>query len=211
MGLRIERSKKGYREDRTAYDYRMYANHQIATPTENWLLANATRYFAFVILAKEGERKAFAWFNFSTLCHCTNVFAFFWSCDVLFFVCLLSICRGFFCSPLLTTIFDFTSTTSNLALLPSLPPPLPLSPSLSILTCSLLFFPAHCCAIYKECVVACSRAILFHFCFAIWVSSLLFTLMSSFCSPLSLNPFLSNGILLPISKLYIWYINKGWL
>lgn len=210
MGLRIERSKKGYREDRTAYDYRMYANHQIATPTENWLLANATRYFAFVILAKEGERKAFAWFNFSTLCHCTNVFAFF-GLVMFCFLCACCLFVGVFFALLCWLLFSTLLQLPSISLSFRLCPPLPLSPSLSILTSSLLFFPAHCCAIYKECVVACSRAILFHFCFAIWVSSLLFTLMSSFCSPLSHSPFLSNGILLPISKLYIWYINKGWL
>lgn len=59
---------------RRAYDYRMYANHQITAPTENWLLANATRYSLLLF----SRHRAFTWFNFSTLCHCTTcAFAFF--------------------------------------------------------------------------------------------------------------------------------------
>lgn len=140
MGLRIERSKKGYREDRTAYDYRMYANHQIATPTENWLLANATRYFAFVILAKEGERKAFAWFNFSTLCHCTNVFAFF---GLVMFCFLCACCLfvgGFFallCWLLFSTLLQLPPISLSFRLCP--PPSLSLPHSLFSLALSCSF------------------------------------------------------------------------
>lgn len=76
---------------RRAYDYRMYANHQITAPTENWLLANATRYSLLLF----SRHRAFTWFNFSTLCHCTTcAFAFFCFVHpvVFFCVCPLFIC-----------------------------------------------------------------------------------------------------------------------
>lgn len=118
--------------------------------------------FSFVISAKEGERKAFAWFNFSTLCHCTNVFvllffsfSFFGLAMFWHFFCARCLFVGVFFPTLIRFCWLPFSTLLQL-------PPIALSLSLSLFLASSCSSPLTCCAIYKECVVACCRAILFH-------------------------------------------------
>lgn len=48
-------------------NYRMYTNHQIAAPTENWLLANATRYSRFCYFLNAESFRLIQFFHYMPL------------------------------------------------------------------------------------------------------------------------------------------------